>query len=125
MFSSKEIYSAIQFPFFDSPLPDLGDQILSAADIMRCKYGFNHTGAWYRWPNDLDCSFKDTSTAEQSVSYSSGKVAWLSADQRIACVRNLTTGTVTEFMTETRGVIRLVHLSEHFVFVQASGYDLL
>jgi hypothetical protein len=26
-------------------------------------------------------------------------------------------------MTETRGVIRLVHLSEHFLFVQASGYD--
>ncbi|EEA24601.1 hypothetical protein PMAA_085940 [Talaromyces marneffei ATCC 18224] len=32
------------------------------------------------------------------------------------------TAAVTEFMTETRGVIRLVHLSEHFLFVQASGY---
>ena len=92
---------------------------------MRCKNGFSRTKACYRWPNDLECSFKDTSTAEQSVSYSSGKVAWLSADQRIACIKNLTTGTVTEFITETRGVIRLIHLSEHFLFVQASGYELL
>lgn len=124
MLSSKEIYSAIYLPFYPSPLPTSGDKYLSATDIMRCKYGFHRAGVYYRWPNGMECSFKDT-TAEQSVSYSSGKVAWLSADQRRACIRDLTTGAVMEFVTETRGMIRLLHLSESFLFVQASGYDLL
>ncbi|EED18362.1 monocarboxylate permease, putative [Talaromyces stipitatus ATCC 10500] len=61
-------------------------------------------------------------TAEEAISYSSGKVAWLTADQRVVCVRNLTTGAVTKFTTETRGVICLIHLSEHCLFAQASGY---
>lgn len=91
---------------------------------MRCKYGYPHTQAVYPWPKGLQCEFKEPSTAEQLVSYYSGKVAWLAADQRTACVRDLTTGTIMEFMTETRGVIRLVHLSGNFLFAQASGYEL-
>ncbi|PCH04791.1 Hypothetical protein PENO1_025830 [Penicillium occitanis (nom. inval.)] len=123
IFTSKEIYRAIHFRSYPFTLLGAEDTTLSSSvAMMRCKYGYPRTQAYYPWPKGLQCDFEEPSTAEQLISYYSGKVAWLATDQRTACVRDLTTGTVMEFITETRGVVRFVHLSGNFLFVQASGY---
>lgn len=119
LFTSKEIYTMILFPFFPFPLPDHGDGILSAVDLMRCKYGYSHSETHWEWPDGMIYSNADP-PAEQPVSYCSGKVAWVTGGQRTACVLDLSTGASSRFMTESRGVIRFLHLSQHYLFVQAS-----
>ncbi|CRG92754.1 hypothetical protein PISL3812_09821 [Talaromyces islandicus] len=76
--------------------------------------------AVYPWLDGPDYSL-DTAALDL-LSFCSGKVAWVSRDKRRAFVRDLQAGTVADFMPVSRGTISKIHVSESFMFVQASGH---
>ncbi|KAH8690957.1 hypothetical protein BGW36DRAFT_389670 [Talaromyces proteolyticus] len=119
--SSNNIYIPI-LRFYGVPTPDLPTTELVHTICerrYRLEKGSPYDEALYPWLDGPD--YLPTPSPEV-VSYCSGKLAWVSRDERQVFVRDLQSGTVKAFFSESRGTIVLVHLSETFLYAVSSGF---
>lgn len=113
LFSSESLCAAFLLP---SPLPHYQEAALRFPCQYNLQRGLFHESAMYCWHPCL------SQQSEQLVSYCAGKLAWLQEGERTVCVGDFITGTVSKIKIETEGIITLVHLTQHYLFVQVSRY---